>query len=155
MKKQVIRLTEADLHRIIKESVKKVIRENSEIEGTDKQNALLRKLLGDRWKDEYEKLSVQDSSAMIEKELANANPNAQKYEVVDNMGNEPEIIVCNSLYQAKKTLEKIADEYFHEGGIGRPDSDLRLVKVSDICYKVFGRYSRYKCLGSIFIRKQK
>jgi hypothetical protein len=155
MKKQVIRLTESDLHKIIKESVNKIIKENYDIEGTDKQNALLRKLLGDRWRDEYENLSVQDASSMIEKELANANPNAQKYEVVDNMGDKPEIIVCNSFFQAKKTLEKIAYEYHDEGGFGRPDSDIQLVKVSDICYKVYGRYSRYKSLGSIFIRKQK
>ena len=53
------------LKRIISESVRKTLNEM----GTYKQNAFLQRPMGNRYKPEYDKLSVGDTSALIQKEL--------------------------------------------------------------------------------------
>ena len=151
--KQVIRLTENDLHRIVKESVRKVLKENQYGEGTPKQNAFLQKLMGDRWDDKYADLSVPETSKMIDQELAKNNTPQKEYEVVESFGSDEKIHPCKSFYEAKKKLSDIIDEYFDSGwsSVG----DVRLAKKSDICWvALIGR--RYASIGgSIYIRKKK
>lgn len=151
MNKKIIRLTESDLHRIVKQSVNRVIRtinENSFGEGTPKQNAFLKKLMGDRWDDKYSELSVPETSKMIDKELANSNNAGTKYEVVEF----DQVHECNSFYEAKKKFSEVMDELAEVGYFNDPY--LRMAKVSDICWKVYAR-NGYRCLGSVFIRKKK
>ena len=87
--KQIIRLTESDLHKVVKSSVKRILKEINE--GTPKQNAFLQRLMGDRWKDEYANLSVPDTSKMIDQELANQKKNQQS-----NVATEKQIAFIES-----------------------------------------------------------
>lgn len=87
--KQIIRLTESDLHKVVKSSVKRILKEINE--GTPKQIPFLQRLMGDRWKDEYANLSVSDTSKMIDQELANQKKNQQS-----NVATEKQIAFIES-----------------------------------------------------------
>ena len=144
-------MTENDLHTIIKESVMEIIKENGMDEmGTQKQNAFLKKLMGDRYKPEYDNLSVADSSKMIDAELnkqqAAANPGVA-YQLVDYH----DIKEFGTFREAKKAFDAAVDEYYDVMGCSQ---GIYLVKVSDICYKFYGRNSG-SCLGAIYIKKIK
>lgn len=142
-----IRLTEGELHRIIKESAHMILSEM----GTPKQNSFLRKLMGDRYKDEYDNLSVKDSSDMINQELSKAGQVKKEYEVVEDFGREQTSHPCNSFYEAKKKLSEIINDYFNSGWscVG----DVRLVRDSDVRWVIVGR--NMGVCGSIYIRKKK
>ena len=147
---KVVKLTETDLHNMIIEGVKKVLKENEMEEmGTPKQNAFLKKLMGDRHKPEYDNLSVADTSKMIDQELKNQSQknlsNGIVYQVVDN----DTVKEFGSFREAKKAFDEAIDEYYELRGCG---GDVALVKVSDICYKFYGRESRM-CLGVVYIKK--
>jgi hypothetical protein len=139
---------------IIKESLRQTLIENGYMEGTPKQNAFLKKLMGDRWKDEYAGLGTRETSAMIDKELGKApgSPIGGGYEVVDTIVDGHEIIPCNTFPEAKKKLEDAVQEYFDLGFFN--EADLRFVKESDIMYACYGRNSR-RCYGRLYIRKKK
>ena len=145
--KQRIRLTEGDLHRIVKESVRNILNEM----GTPKQNDFLKKLMGDRWNDKFADLPVPETSKMIDQELANSGKPQKEYEVVELMGSKPNIYPCKSFYEAKKKLSEIIDDYFNSGWscVG----DVRLVRDSDICWLAVGR--NMGVCGRIYIRKKK
>lgn len=66
MNKQIIRLTESDLHRIVKESVNKILKEMDE--GTEAQNDFIRGLCarkGIQYDPKYNSLSTRDASGLI------------------------------------------------------------------------------------------
>ena len=143
------KITESRLRNMVRKSVRTVLRESMN-EGTPKQNAFLRKLMGDRYKDEYDDLSVADTSKMIDSELA-GRPQ-KEYEVVDTIGGEPDIYPCKSFYEAKKKLGEIVNEYYDEGHWSCY-GDVWLRKESDICYVAGGR--SLGVVGRIYIRKKK
>jgi hypothetical protein len=65
--KQIIRLTESDLHNLVKESVNKVLSEMNN-EGTSLQNDFIRSLCkrrGIEYDSKYDKLPVRDASGLI------------------------------------------------------------------------------------------
>ncbi len=99
-----IRLTEGDLCRVVKESVKRVLNEM----GTPKQNAFLKSLMGSRYKPEYDKLPVSDTSALISKELAFANQRANS-PVPLTTAKQIDFIKKNKYY-AIPTIESISDK---------------------------------------------
>ena len=152
MKKSLIRMTENDLHTIIKESVMEILKENDMDEmGTQKQNAFLKKLMGDRHKPEYDNLSVADTSKMIDAEL-NKQQAAANLGVVYQVVDGDNIQEFGTFREAKKAFDAAVDEYYDLMGSGSPE--LSLVKVSDICYKFYGRKSGC-CLGAVYIKKVK
>lgn len=103
MKKR-IRLTESDLHRVIKESVKRVLNEM----GTPKQNSFLRSLMGSRYDPSYDRLPVSDTSALISKELAFAKQRANS-PVKLATAKQIDFIKGNRYY-AIPTIESISDK---------------------------------------------
>ena len=70
-RKSTIKLNKSQLNRMVFETVKRVL-----AEGTPKQNAFLRKLMGDRYNPEYDNLSPRETSALIDKELQSKNGRA-------------------------------------------------------------------------------
>lgn len=141
--KQTIYLTEADLRNIVRGVINEM--------GTPKQNAFLRKLMGNRYKDEYDNLSPKDSSKMIDAELANSNTPQREYEVVDTIGGKPDIYPCVGFYNAKKKLGEIVEDYYNNGWSAVGDVWLR--KDTDIRWVAGGRNLGY--CGSIYIRRKK
>ena len=67
--KKTIRLTESELKNMIAESVSKTLNEM----GTPKQNAFLQRLMGNRYKPEYDNLPVNKASELIDAELQRQN----------------------------------------------------------------------------------
>lgn len=146
-------MTDKRISQIISEQVSMLLSENDQTEGTDKQNAYLKKLMGDRWKEEYSNLSTQETSAMIDKELGKTPGHPAGYEVVDTVvEGGPEIIPCRTFPEARKKLDEVIGEYYDVGFF--QSSDLRFIKESDVMYSVYGRNSRH-CYGKIYIRKKK
>ena len=139
---------------IIRESLRQTLVENGFIEGTPKQNAFLKKLMGDRWKEEYASLGTRETSAMIDKELGkeSGSPVGGGYEVVDTIIDGHEVIPCKTFPEAKRKLEGVVSEYFDVGFF--QETELRFIKESDIMYACYGRNSR-RCYGRIYIRKVK
>ena len=95
-------LDESKIRRIVKESVKRVLKE-----GTQKQNAFLRKLMGDRYLDEYDNLSPRDTSALIDKELQSTNDTRK---ATDNQVN----FLVNNKYHKLPWVEQIRDRLTFE-----------------------------------------
>ena len=83
----------------------------------------------------------------LNKQQAAANPGVA-YKVVDG----DNIQEFGTFREAKKAFEAAVDEYYDLIGCGSPE--LSLVKVSDICYKFYGRNSG-RCLGAVSIKKVK
>lgn len=137
---------------IIRESLRQTLVENGFIEGTPKQNAFLKKLMGDRWKEEYASLGTRETSAMIDKELGKTSGGSGGYEVVDTIIKGHEIIPCKTFPEAKRKLEEVVSEYFDVGFF--QETELRFIKESDIMYACYGRNSR-RCYGRVYIRKKK
>lgn len=152
MKKKLIRITENDLHRIIKNSVNRVINEMS----TPKQIELMKKLKGGDYDPSFDNLPVPEASKLIDGELSKrrGGNGGQKYEMVDNgfSGNETKITEFNSFYEAKKALNDFIDELDEIGYFRSADIGLR--KVSDVCWEAISRRSgrRY---ASVYIRKKR
>ena len=91
------------LKRIISESVRKTLNEM----GTYKQNAFLQRLMGNRYKPEYDKLSVGDTSALIQKEL-----DAQKQQQNQTaLATEKQIdFIQNNKYFSIPSITQVADK---------------------------------------------
>ena len=149
--KRKIRLTESELRNVIAKSVRNMLNEM----GTPKQNAFLRKLMGDRYKPEYDNLSVPDSSAMIDKELqaqkaqqstSNATPKQINFIQSNNYFPIPEIVnVADKLTQEDaKTLVSVLNPYtngfYTYYGHARQRKEYWLPQVKEIVVPILEKY---------------
>ena len=99
--KKTIRLTENKLKNMIVKSVNNALNEM----GTPKQNAFLRKLMGNRYKSEYDDLPVSKSSEMIDTELQR-----QKNERNSDKASPKQIdFIENNKYYSIPSIRTIAD----------------------------------------------
>ena len=99
--KKKIRLTESKLKNMIVKSVNNALNEM----GTPKQNAFLRKLMGNRYKSEYDDLPVSKSSEMIDTELQR-----QKNEHNSDKASPKQIdFIENNKYYSIPSIRTIAD----------------------------------------------
>ena len=114
------------IDKIIAESVRNTINEM----GTYRQNSFLRKLMGNRYKPEYDDYSVSDTSRMIQQEL-----DRQKSEQQSNTASEKQIsFIENNNYYSIPTIRKI------EGKLTKEDAK---ILVSALNPYTNGRYTYY------------
>jgi hypothetical protein len=118
-------------------------------ESTPKQIGLLKKLMGDRWEERLKYIPSWKASKLIDSELRKKPKTGATYMVVASLaeayGEEDDVREYSSFYDAKKELDWIVDDIQCRG--------LRIVKVTDVCWEVYGTRSN-KLIGTVYIKKK-
>lgn len=115
----IIKLTEQDIHRIVKETVNRIINEEEDGRyGTYNQYAYLKLLLGDKYKPEYDYLPYDKLRKMIEwakRKKDDARRETFTYYIVDEAGDKFNSYGVLGYSKAKKELDKIVKSYVDKG----------------------------------------
>ena len=142
--KKTIRLNESEFRGFVRNLVGETIRSLNEAvdEGTPKQNAFLRKLMGDRYKDEYDDMDVRSTSAMIDQELERQRNGSGNNGGGERMATPKQIeFLTNNKYYPVQWVNKIADK-------------LTFSDASEMCDQVSPYQGNANYYGQIRTRKE-